>query len=141
VEETRPVQYDDLNRSIIRFLPGWQQVQEGEVKRSGTLVIEYDPSRLENCHMNWRGADIWDITAYAFFNPGGQLYQGSVLREVRNGGMVIAHAPQSWEVSVPDDATQVQIWFRTWYQLSSYCEGWDSRFGQNYTFTVALPPG
>ncbi len=121
---------------MLRFLAGWQQVQEGDIKKSANLVIEYDPARLETCHTNWRGADIWDIAAYAFFNPGGQLYQGSVLREIREGGMVVAHMPQSFEVSVPDDATQVQLWFRSWYQLSSFCEAWDSRYGQNYVFNV-----
>jgi hypothetical protein len=126
--------------ATIRFLSGWQQVQEGEIKRSGALVLDYDPSRLEQCHITWRGADIWDITAYVLFNPGGQLEQGPVLREIRQGdyGMVVGHAPQVFEVSVPADATGVEIWFRTWNYISGVCEHWDSRYGQNYRFNVGL---
>lgn len=125
-----------LGGATVRFLAGWEQVQEGQIKRAGPLTIEYDPSRLEHCHTTWRGADIWNITAYVLFSPGGELFQGSVLDPWVEGGITVGHLPKPFQVTVPEDANQVQIWFRTFYELTSFCEAWDSRFGQNFVFDV-----
>ena len=37
---------------------------------------------------------------------------------------------------MPFDAAQVELWFHNFYQVSSRCDAWDSRFGQNYWFDV-----
>ncbi|MBV9082514.1 MAG: hypothetical protein JOZ62_07565 [Acidobacteriaceae bacterium] len=137
VREPGPRRASDTSSAVIRFAKDWQEFLEGGIRPSGELRIDYDPERLTTCHTNWHGADIWNIRAYVRFHPGGQLFEGSVLKELRNGGLVYAHRPQPLPVTVPDDAVQVEIWFHTWYQLSSFCEAWDSRFGQNYWFEVA----
>jgi Family of unknown function (DUF6209) len=135
-EASKPHTLGISSRVTIRFFADWTQQSDAEITTGSTLGIEYAPTRLEQCHVNWRGADIWAITAFALFKPGDQLYQGSVLDEVREGGVVIAHTPQTFEVSVPEGATELQIWFRSSYQLSSVCEAWDSCYGRNYVFSV-----
>lgn len=63
------------------------------------------------------------------FHPGGQRFDGSVMRKVRtpNEGMIISLEPQPFEVRVPSDATHVEMWFHNYYTLGPGCEAWDSR--------------
>ena len=124
-------------RAVVRFLAGWTETLEGEVRPGGVLVIDYDPSRLPDCHTTWRGADVWSITAFARFHPGGATAQGPLLEEISDGGLVHGHRPKPLELRVPEDAERVELWFYSSYQLSSACEAWDSRYGQNYWFDVA----
>jgi hypothetical protein len=37
---------------------------------------------------------------------------------------------------VPQDATQVELWFHSWFPFSGYEEVWDSLDGQNYWFDI-----
>ena len=125
------------SRAVIRFLLGWQETQGGDIRPGGTLVVDYNPERLPHCHTNWQGADIWDISVCIRFHPGGHLSQGSVLEELATEQhFVYGHRPRPFEITVPADASQIELWFHTSYQLTSFCEAWDSRFGQNYWFNV-----
>lgn len=130
--------------AVLQFLPDWQHTQQGPIERGGKLRIDYEPSRLSRCFTTWRGAEIGDITAYVRFHPRGAIAQGSVVEEVRAPGSppghVIAHRPAALEISVPDDATQAEIWFHGFSQTSRRCETWDTRFGDNYWFDVGGPP-
>lgn len=65
---------------------------------------------------------MWTIDAHLRFHPGGQMCCGSVVRP--------------YEVLIPADATRVEIWFRNWFKVMSFCEDWDSRYGQNYWYDV-----
>ena len=125
------------SQAILRFVAGWNENLEGEIRAGETLVIEYDPERLAQCHTTWRGADIWNITVHIRFHPSNRSYEESVLEPVMEGGMTIAHRPKPVQITVPGDARQLELWFHTSYQLSSSCEAWDSRFGKNYWFTVS----
>jgi len=125
--------------AAIQFLPGWQTIQRGRLKRGGRLVIEYDPDRLPHCRANFRGAEFWDIEVTIKFHPDGQLSQGSVMEKIRNPperGMVVELKPKPYEVEVPAHTTQIEMWFRNFYQTTAFCEAWDSRYGQNYWLQV-----
>ena len=143
MNSNRPRNLEDASRpqAFLRFLAGWRETQEGEIRSGGTLVIEYDPERLSNCHTKWRGADIWSITAHIRFHPCARLYEEAVLEPVIEGGMTVAHRLKPVQITVPGDTRQLELWFHTSYQLSSSCEAWDSRFGQNYWFTVSSAEG
>jgi hypothetical protein len=124
----------------LQFLPGWQTVQQGSITQGGVLIIDYDPSRLPNLRREFRDAIFWRIAAFVRFHPGGQLATGSVLEGIRGGptGPVRDHRPKPLEVVVPQEATQVEVWFRSGLEeLGSSAVAWDSRFGQNYWFDVA----
>ena len=41
---------------------------------------------------------------------------------------------QPWEISVPNDATNIELWFNNTDQTG--CTAWDSRYGQNYWLEV-----
>ncbi len=132
------------SNTTIQFLPDWRQAQSGMIERGGKLKIEYDIQRLSHCFTKWRGAEFGEITANVRFRPRGEIVSGSVVAPVRDRenppGMVIGHVPMPFEVAVPSDATQAEIWFHNFYQTSSRCDAWDSRFGDNYWFEVGGAP-
>jgi hypothetical protein len=126
--------------ATIQFLGDWRQEQQGAVERGGELVIEYDKRRSPHCFAMWRGAEFGDIVAYIRFHPRGEIFSGSVVAPVRSSenppGMVTGHMPVPLKLSVPSDSTQAEIWFHNFYQTSSHCDAWDSRFGENYWFEI-----
>jgi len=128
----------------IRFLSDWRQEQVGGIERGGRLRIDYDTARSSRCFTNWRGAEFGDIVAFVRFYPRREIINGSVIASVRSSddppGMVIGHVPAPFELPVPSDATQAEIWFHNFYQTSSRCDAWDSRFGENYWFDVGGAP-
>src|SRR4051794_16349317 len=124
-------------KAVLQFLPDWLQVQEGAILRGAELVVEFAPDRLTHCRRTWRGAEIWEIEAFARFHPRGEITHGSLLEPVRTeNGMTVAHAPVPYSVMVPQDATQIEMWFHTYNQISGRCDAWDSRFGENYWYDV-----
>jgi hypothetical protein len=124
----------------IVFLSDWRQEQQGSIERGGRLKIDYDTARSARCFTMWHGAEVGDIVAYIRFHPRGEIFNGSVIAPVRASenppGMVVGHVPVPFELPVPSDATRAEIWFHNFYQTSSRCDGWDSRFGENYWFDV-----
>ena len=110
----------------------------GDLAQGGKLTIEFDPQRLPQCRLIWRGEKVWDITGYAHFHPSGEVFSGSLPQSIASSsGIVTTLQPIPWEVSVPFDAAEAELWFHNFYQVSSHCDAWDSRFGQNYWFGVA----
>ena len=132
------------SNTTVRFLGDWRQAQSGAIERGGRLTVEYDMQRLPRCFTQWRGAEFGDIIAYVRFHPRGEIVSGGVVAPVRSRenppGMVIGHVPTPFEAAVPSDATQAEIWFHNFYQTSSRCDAWDSRFGENYWFEVGGAP-
>lgn len=133
-----------VSNATIKFLGDWCQEQHGAIERGGRLKIDFNKERLPFCFTNWRGAEFGDIIVYLRFHPRGEIVNSSVLAPVRNSenppGMVIGHRPVPFELPVPDDATQVEIWFHNFYQTSSHCDSWDSRFSENYWFDIGGEP-
>jgi hypothetical protein len=132
------------SNTTVQFLGDWRQTQSGAVERGGRLKVEYDMQRLPRCFTKWRGAEVGDIMAYLRFHPRGEIVRGSVVAPVRDRenppGMIIGHVPMPFEAAVPSDTTQTEIWFHNFYQTSSRCDEWDSRFGENYWFEVGGAP-
>jgi hypothetical protein len=127
----------------LRFLQDWQQQQQGVITRGGRLTLDYDKTRLTSCFARWHGAELGDIVAYCRFHPRGDIVTGSVLAPVHDqgnpSGTVIDYAPVPLELPVPIDSTNAEIWLHNFFQTSSRCDAWDSRFGQNYWFAIDGP--
>jgi hypothetical protein len=124
----------DAPRGEIDFLVGYEQVQHGAVIRSGELAINYALDRLTTCRDTHNGFRFWTLDAWVRFSPGGQTDSATV---VSSNGFTIMPATATFDV--PPDATGVEIWFRNASPPS--CEGWDSKYGENYRFPVIdLPP-
>lgn len=123
--------------AVLEFLPNWQTIQHGRIHAGGRLVIEYDMKRMPGLPREHHGAVVGDITAYVKFHPEGQVLEGSVLEKVKTeeprDGRTIALRPSPYEVTVPINASHVEIWF---YGLGHSHEIWDSLYGQNYWFPV-----
>lgn len=110
--------------ATLRFLSGWTQEQIGDVRPGEQLRIEYDLERLSQCRAERYGQPAWSIAAYLRFHPGDR-------QESRSLG------DGSLEVTVPTNATQVEMWFQNTDHTG--CVTWDSRFGQNYWTDVVKP--
>ena len=134
------------SKAVIQFLKDWREFQHGVIQRTGQVKsVQYDMQRLPHCFTTWRGAEFGDTTAYVRFHPRGEIVNGTVVAPVRDQedppGMVIAHLAAPFETTVPDDATQAEIWFHNFYQTSTRCDASDSRFGGNYWFDIdGAPP-
>lgn len=130
---------ESVQPAHLQFLTGWQTVQQGDITQGGKLVIDYDPQRLPNLRKEWNGVVIWKIEVFVRFHPGDQLFRKPVMKihdvdVVR--GINRGYWPEPVELDVPKEATQVELWFRSWLDVSGYQEAWDSRNGQNYWFDV-----
>jgi Family of unknown function (DUF6209) len=132
------------SNATIQFQADWRQEQHGDIERGGRLKIDYDKGRSPRCFTIWRGAEFGDIVASIRFHPRREIVSGSVVAPVRDRenppGMVIGQVPVPFELPVPSDATQAEIWFHNFYQTSSQGDPWDSRFGENYWFEVGGAP-
>ncbi len=135
-----PPGHEEGPRATLQFLVGWEQRQQGQIRPGGKLVVGFDPARLPQCRQSSHGAQVWDIEVGMVFRPGGQWFVGSVMKKVRmpNSGPIVSLEPQPYEVTVPADATHVEMWFKNYTTIGGQgCEAWDSRYCQNYWFTVA----
>jgi Family of unknown function (DUF6209) len=139
--------YEDTmmdSKAIVQFTADWHEIQQGTIERGGRLVVDYSIERLPRCFRTRDGEEYGDIVAYLRFHPRGEIVSGSVVSTVHDRenptGMVIGHKPVQFESSVPSDATQAEIWFHNFSDISQRCDAWDSRFGQNYWFEIGGPP-
>ena len=116
-----------------------QEIETGDITQNSAFSIIYDPARLPNIRNYHNGLPAWDITANLRFHPGLESYSGSVVQktDTTNGNIRVLNPPRPLPLSVPvpPDAMGLEIWF-----LNSGMYGdkaWDSRYGQNYWFSVA----
>jgi len=127
-------------KATINFLNDWTQTLDGDLVQGGELVVNYDLNRLPARRDTFRGAAVWDILALARFHPDGQILAASVTTPVSSspGGMTVDRAPALASFSVPGDAGYVELWFLNvgYAPFGEPPKAWDSRFGDNYVFTV-----
>ncbi|GHG95136.1 DUF6209 family protein [Comamonas sp. JC664] len=117
--------------ATVSFHTGWTHAQHGAIVRGGQLVVDYNLYRMTDCHLStYNGVQVWDTLAYVRFLPSGQLFSGSVKQAT--GGTTFEKKP--FEVTVPSDATSVELWFLTAGRTCT--QRYDSNYGQNYAFPV-----
>ena len=109
--------------------------RHGVLHPGGRLKIEYDASRL-----GAEGGATSTLTAvicHMRFQPSGEQQSGTLLPQA--GWSVNAQSgaprPLACEVQIPERTSQLEVWFEGRAQTET--TGWDSRYGQNYTFPVA----
>ena len=101
--------------------------RRGHIRPGGRIVVQYDPTRLSPSADTAVASR--EIVCHVRFSPGDQLCSGAVLD---TGAGASRGAP--FEVPVPWDATHLEVWFES--RGLSGTIGWDSRYGQNYSFVV-----
>jgi hypothetical protein len=127
-------------KATINFLNDWTQTLDGDLVQGGELAVNYDLNRLSARRDTFRGAAVWDILALARFQPDGRILAASVTAPVSSspGGMTIDRSPAVASFPVPGDAAYVELWFLNigYAHFGEPPKAWDSRFGDNYVFTV-----
>lgn len=83
----------------------------------GRLVIEYDMKRMPGIGKRDRDAIGGDIEVYVKFHPGEVMSIGKVLKKIwaaegGGSGPVVGLEPVPYEVVVPTNAHQVEVWFK-----------------------------
>lgn len=124
--------------ATLQFLAGYQMRMEGHIRPGGQIRIEFAPERLPTCRDTHNGFPAWGLTAFAKFHPGGQYFEGPLTRNVGGPGVFPTPTSVPFELAVPQDARQVEMWFEN--RGISQCVAWDSRYGANYWFDI-LPEG
>jgi hypothetical protein len=122
--------------ALLRFARDYTQTLEGRLNPGGQLTIEYDPARAKLTH-SLNGFPAWGVQAFVRLVPGGEVVEGAaVVFQSSFGRPAKRPLPRPVVVPIPDDATEVQVWFRNWTGADRPAEFWDSNFGQNYRFPV-----
>jgi hypothetical protein len=131
----RPVAAEPSAVLRFRYAPSGSGVSRSGLIRPGArLAIAYDPTRLANAAAGAHLAD--EILAHVRFHPGGQVASGPVAQRAASDPPSPTGAPRpvSYALPVPDDATQVEVWFER--RGDAGADAWDSRYGQNFWFDV-----
>ena len=124
----------------INFSPSYDEILVGELRQGGYLQISYAPERLPDCRNSDGGHAYWDIIAHGRFLPSGEAFDGSVVRILNSDGSLTAQ-PEILTVRIPQDEIgiqQVEIWFENFNRYGPSCHAWDSNYGANYKFDIAL---
>jgi hypothetical protein len=113
----------------VHFKSGWTESVGGTLMAGQTLAVDYDLTRLATCRSTYNGYQAWDVSVYYRFD-GGPVSITSVTQVVGSNG----RGPATALLTAPSGAHTVEMWFEN--TDVSGCHAWDSKYGQNYSFTV-----
>lgn len=115
--------------ATLRFDDDWSARPEGVVQAGQRLQLAYDVDRMREM----AGGDVDRLTAYVRFDDDEPLAMALSLDHADGGaGHDETFLPA---VRVPFDARRVEVWFRG---QGPGGEKWDSSFGENFSFDVAV---
>jgi hypothetical protein len=120
----------------VAFAAAWTETLTGALNAGGKLTVDYDLARMPGCEgVSTDGVSAWNTQAYAYFEPGGELLQGSVKGYYDTEQK--AWQNQIFAEDIPYDATSVELWFET--SGDGCTTSWDSNYGANYVYAVGAP--
>jgi hypothetical protein len=114
--------------ATLSFQTDWVTEVIGTPRDGAPLVVDYDPARLPECRGTKYGYDAWNIRVHYRYDGGAE--QTAMLTEPDGNVMV----PIPAILHVPGGVGEVELWFEN--QNYFGCHEWDSRYGENYTFTL-----
>lgn len=133
-----------MTTALLEFYPAWKHRQFEPIERGQNIRIVYDAARLSRCPTKSNDAELGDTVAYIRFHPRGEIMRANVVERVQKkdnqSGPVVSYRTVPLVVSVPEDATQVELWFHSVSLGATRCDVWDSHFGENYWFNVGAKP-
>lgn len=118
----------------VHFRVNWIEETLGNIAQGELLTIYYDLRRLFNVSVTPHYASLGWINATVRFYPSCQTYVGTQMGQIASiatGDLFLV----PFEIQVPLDTTQIEVWFHR--TTSAGHIEWDTRFGQNYWFSVA----
>ena len=103
----------------------------GRLRPGGRVRIEYDTARL----VSQEPAEATEIICHIRCAPSGRELSGSLQTTLQTN--IVGERPRlAWfEAQLPPETTSIEVWFER--RGPSGPTGWDSRYGQNYAFTLA----
>jgi len=113
--------------------------RSGHIRAGERLAITYDPARLAGLAASRRGRPgSREVLGHVRFHPGGRICSGPVTPYLNDDPVWSGHADRwpPFEVVVPAEAAQVELWFQCPDGAGAGADAWDSRYGQNYWFDV-----
>ncbi len=124
--------------STVEFLDDYREIQHGAIVAGGVLRVAYDQRRLRGCRSEYMSVPLWSLDATARFLPGGQTFTAPVIEPSRapDGQPANPVLDVPFEVTVPADATEVELYFHNYAQARGRCDAYDSDYGRNYRFPV-----
>jgi hypothetical protein len=111
----------------LTFSAGFAQTASSTLRLGQTARVVYDPARLPGCRGDQGGVPQWSITGYA------RIADGAVVSFPVAG----LNAPAAAPTLALDRAGELQVWFHVTNRWG--CSAYDSDYGRNYRFDVALP--
>lgn len=125
--------------SNLQFHGFFRQTQHGALVAGGSVVLDYDITRLATCRGTHNGHPAWDVRANVRFQPSGTIVEGTVRGFDAPGGTPSNAGAISvpLEVKIPSGSTSAEVWFVNSTGAGSSCVAYDSNFGANYVYPVA----
>lgn len=110
---------------VIVFDAEWNEALEGELVAGESVLIDYDPARLEQCAATQGGIPQWAITGH----------QQQADGEVQTFDVLSPNNPEGEPAVLElDEPGTLELWFEATSVFG--CHEWDSDFGANYAFEV-----
>lgn len=111
--------------ATLDFHADFTTTRTGILRAGGTMTVHYDSARLAPCSFVQGGHNLWGITAHVRFDTGDEL-----AGEVLDADAIF---------TIPTDGPRsVALWFEA--TNVDGCHQWDSAYGANYSFALAMPP-
>ncbi len=120
----------DVGHPRIVFLGNWTHTVYGTLKKGGSVVVDYDITRLPGCRQTYNGYQTWDVEVQ-YRVDGGAVQKAPLTQVVGMFGREQVPAV----LPLPANASWLEMWFHNWDRTS--CHTWDSAYGQNYGFGVS----
>lgn len=120
--------------AVLQFKPDWSVEQLGSLRGGGRVAVVYDQNRLPLCRATHNGNPAWNLDVTVRFLPSGREETASVIRWRSTFGSQAEDVAA--EFDIPTDTTRMHVWFKNSVYAASFCETWDSNFGDDFRFDV-----
>ena len=115
----------------LTFHEGWTHSLYGTLQGGTTLMVDYDIDRLGQCRAYYMNYKAWGVYVHYRFN-GGPVTTVPLTVSWGEYNLYWQQAPAF--IPLPAGPATLELWFSN--DDRKGCSAYDSRYGQNYVFTV-----
>lgn len=113
----------------LHFKAGGPESLAGTLQSGQPLAVDYDLNRLTTCRSTYQGYQAWSISVHYRFD-GGPVTTAALTQPADYNRL----GPLTAVLAAPAGAHTVEMWFEN--NDAQGCQAWDSRYGQNYSYTL-----
>ncbi|MFP2905075.1 DUF6209 family protein [Pyxidicoccus sp. 3LFB2] len=121
-----------LQDPTLSFHEGWTHSQYGTLQGGTTLMVDYDIDRLGECRAYYLNYKAWNVYVNYRFNGGPVTTESLTVGWGEFGSQYWMQVPAF--IPLPAAPATLELWFSNGDRKG--CQTYDSRYGQNYVFTV-----